>query len=127
MRVDRLTWQLTEMGMAIKFFKKLSEKYVKDYRVDEHNRAVIETLIKYFHGYTDFMLPSGVYADPQKGVMLMGGPGTGKTVIMKIFADYVKYDQMFFMVEKKRCNLSYPIILRMGAGRHVCGTKDLLL
>lgn len=52
--------------------------------VDDYNRGLIQELTKYFIGEFGKL-------DPCKGVLLWGNPGTGKTVIMRIFSELTKH------------------------------------
>lgn len=61
------------------------------YQVDEHNEKVLRFLLYYFNGCE---LAEKVFPDENykihKNILLIGEPGTGKTMIMQIFADYLR-------------------------------------
>lgn len=62
-----------------------------DYQVDDHNRKVLQFLTYYFNGckLAEQVFPSENYKI-HKNILLIGEPGTGKTMIMQIFADYLR-------------------------------------
>lgn len=64
------------------------------YQIDEHNAKVLRFLLYYFNGCK---LAEEVFPDEnykiQKNILLIGEPGTGKTLIMQIFADYLRATQ----------------------------------
>lgn len=74
-----------------RFFK---ERFDKDFVFDEDNRILIQKLSEYFTGSTDFNI--GGYS-LNKGIMIMGNVGRGKTYLMK-----------FFQKNKKRCYVIKP-------------------
>lgn len=60
--------------------------------VDEHNRDVLKFLLYYFNHCElacDVFPGKGHKLD--KHILLMGGVGTGKTLIMQIFSEYLRY------------------------------------
>jgi len=62
-----------------------------DYQVDDHNRKVLQFLTYYFNGckLAESVFPGEDYKI-HKNILLIGEPGTGKTMIMQIFADYLR-------------------------------------
>lgn len=61
------------------------------YQVDEHNEKVLRFLLYYFNGCE---LAESVFPDEDykiyKNLLLIGEPGTGKTMLMQIFSDYLR-------------------------------------
>lgn len=59
--------------------------------VDEHNRQVLRFLLYYFN---DCPLAESVFPDRgyklHKNIMLQGGVGVGKTMLMQIFSEYLR-------------------------------------
>ncbi|MBD5256197.1 MAG: AAA family ATPase [Bacteroides sp.] len=59
--------------------------------VDEHNAKVLRFLLYYFN---NCLLAESVFPDEDykihKNILLVGEPGTGKTLLMQVFADYLK-------------------------------------
>lgn len=64
---------------------------LSNFQIDEHNANVIKFLIYYFNSCE---LAESVFPDEHykihKNILLIGEPGTGKTMLMQIFSDYLK-------------------------------------
>lgn len=62
------------------------------FTVDENNAKVIQFLLYYFNNCP---LAARVFPEEDyqlhKNLLICGNPGTGKTLLMQIFADYLKY------------------------------------
>lgn len=60
--------------------------------IDEHNKDVLRFLLYYFNGSP---LAEQVFPDARyklhKNLLIMGGVGTGKTLMMQIFSEYLRY------------------------------------
>lgn len=75
--------------------KSIGDNYMlrefSSYQVDEHNRKVIQFLLYYFNGcqLAEKVFPGENYKI-HKNILLIGEPGTGKTMIMQVFADYLR-------------------------------------
>lgn len=67
------------------------EREFRTFEVDEQNRGVLSFLLYYFNGCR---LAEKVFAEEDykisKNLLLVGEPGTGKTLLMQIFSDYLK-------------------------------------
>lgn len=61
------------------------------FEIDDHNRNVLRFLLYYFNGckLAEDIFPNENYKI-HKNILLVGEPGTGKTMIMQIFADYLR-------------------------------------
>jgi len=69
----------------LKLIEIAKRKFDVDYKIDKVNEYVIEKLLLYFSGNKKFetgKLSLG------RGIMLLGGYGTGKSLLMKIFKHY---------------------------------------
>lgn len=62
--------------------------------VDEHNKNVLRFLLYYFNNcpLAETVFPNEDYKI-HKNILLIGEPGTGKTMLMQIFADYLQATQ----------------------------------
>lgn len=75
--------------------KKIGDNYLqKEFRrfeVDERNENILRFLIYYFNNcrLAESIFPDNNYKI-HKNLLLVGDPGTGKTLLMQIFADYLK-------------------------------------
>lgn len=63
----------------------------RKFEVDEHNSNVLRFLLYYFNGSEKALevFPDKGYG-LNKNILLVGSPGTGKTLVMQIFSDYLK-------------------------------------
>ena len=72
------------MGIA----NNLMLREYSSYQVDEHNSKVLRFLLYYFNGCK---MAEDVFPEENfkisKNILLIGEPGTGKTLMMQIFAD----------------------------------------
>ena len=61
------------------------------FEIDDHNRNILRFLLYYFNGckLAEDIFPNENYKI-HKNILLVGEPGTGKTMIMQIFADYLR-------------------------------------
>lgn len=71
----------------------------RDFEIDEHNSKVLRFLIYYFNGchLCESVFPDEGYK-AHKQLLLIGNYGTGKTLLMQIFAEYlrmIKHDNQF--------------------------------
>lgn len=78
--------QITKHKAEFKQF--LSSNY-PNFIIDSNNKFVLDFLFKYFCGYdlpTNTSIIKSVKVSHEKGIMLMGRTGVGKTCLMSIFA-----------------------------------------
>lgn len=59
---------------------------VTDYKFDENNKNILNILFNYFIGNKEFCEQNNI--DLCKGILLCGGVGTGKSIIMQAFKKY---------------------------------------
>ncbi len=64
----------------------------RQFVVDDHNRSILRFLLYYFNGCAkaEEVFPDRDYK-LHKNIMLMGEVGTGKTLLMQIFSEYLHY------------------------------------
>lgn len=72
----------------------IAEHLEPNFKTTEHNKKILRLLLMYFVGTDAFVSEletlSGTPGDLNKGIMLIGGVGTGKSLIFKIFNEYTK-------------------------------------
>lgn len=68
---------------AMQFFKLRATTIKPSFVVDENNEKVISSMIRYFSDYLDCDI------SPNKGILLMGTVGTGKTTIFEVFKSII--------------------------------------
>lgn len=76
------------MTIANKLLLPQGKKYV----VDDYNKNVLRFLLYYFNGSplaTQVFPEAGYTLD--KNLLIMGGVGTGKTLLMQVFSEYLHY------------------------------------
>lgn len=63
----------------------------RTFEIDKYNSKVIQFLLYYFNGcrYAEKVFPNEDYKI-HKNLLLIGTPGTGKTLLMQIFSDYLR-------------------------------------
>lgn len=75
--------------------KSLGDNYMgrefREFEVDENNSKVLSFLLYFFNGcrYAEQVFPDEDYKI-HKNLLLVGKPGTGKTMLMQIFSDYLR-------------------------------------
>lgn len=80
------------------FIRQLGNNYMgrefREFEVDENNSKILSFLLYYFNGCQH---AEKVFANENykihKNLLLVGGPGTGKTMLMQIFSDYLRLIQ----------------------------------
>ena len=73
------TYTHEEVAYLKKKFWYWAKTLVPNFKIDENNKAAIDSLFLYFIGIEQVEMPL------QKGILLMGGVGTGKTSLMYCF------------------------------------------
>lgn len=66
----------------------------RTFEVDDHNSKILSFLLYYFNNcqLAEQVFPSEGYR-VHKNLLLIGDPGTGKTMLMQIFSDYLRLTQ----------------------------------
>lgn len=64
----------------------------RQFVIDEHNKQVLRFMLYYFNGsqLAEQVFPNAKYK-LHKNLLIMGGVGTGKTLLMQIFSEYLRY------------------------------------
>ena len=68
-----------------------SKREFRTFEVDKRNKNILRFLLYYFNGcqLAESIFPNADYK-VSKNLLLIGNPGTGKTMLMQIFSDYSK-------------------------------------
>lgn len=68
-----------------------TEKEFREFEVDNYNTKILQFLLYYFNGckYAERVFPEENYKI-HKNLLIVGLPGTGKTMLMQIFSDYLR-------------------------------------
>lgn len=70
-----------------------SQKELKeDFVIDDENREQVAAFVAYFSNDHETMIKLGV--DSRKGIMLIGNPGSGKSMLFRIMRDILKSDKI---------------------------------
>lgn len=78
--------------LTVLIANKLLAPQRRKFVIDEHNKDVLRFLLYYFNGspLAEQVFPEAKYK-LHKNLLIMGGVGTGKTLIMQIFSEYLRY------------------------------------
>lgn len=88
----------------------IAEKLYPNYKFDADNRNVFAALFEYFNKDTHFnkRSQSGYKYSLDKGILLIGNIGSGKTAIMNIFLEYMRGKEgNFIMISAKELEREY--------------------
>jgi hypothetical protein len=78
-----------DFDLSMLYFEALGKKYNSDFFIDKNDTIVFEYLFYYFLKDTDYCNARGINLD--KGILLVGGNGVGKTTILKMFIDFFTF------------------------------------
>ncbi len=73
-----------------KMILNIAKTFESEYVINEHNKDVFKSLLLYFTGNSEFETVKKEYS-LNKGIMLVGNTGTGKSLIFKIFKQYTMH------------------------------------
>lgn len=83
----QIDWNVHARGIT-----HIANTHVSNFEVTAENKPILKLLLLYFTGNPDFeIMYQDIFLIPgslDKGIMLIGGTGTGKTTLFKIFKDY---------------------------------------
>nr|WP_152565576.1 hypothetical protein [Nonlabens ulvanivorans] len=92
-----------EFDLLMKYFEALGKKYNPDFFIDEMDIPVFEKLFYYFTQNKIWCSTNNININ--KGIMLVGGNGVGKSTILRLFTEFfgmgkLKYYSMSELGEK---------------------------
>lgn len=78
--------------LLVRIANKILLPQQRTYVIDEHNKQVLRFLLYYFNGspQAEQVFPEAKYK-LHKNLLIMGGVGTGKTLLMQVFSEYLRY------------------------------------
>ena len=93
--IDWNSHSKTIIDIALMLCPKKEDDPDSGYKINENNKPILKLLLLYFTGNKDFETYceeiTGDTGSLDKGIMLNGGVGTGKTILFEIFKHYTKY------------------------------------
>ena len=93
--VDWVKHTSAVMEIAFMLCPKKENQKDSGFKITDNNRGVLKLLLLYFTGNKDFETYckqiTGMPGSLDKGIMLNGGVGAGKTLLFDIFKHYTKY------------------------------------
>lgn len=92
-----------KMDIALSVIERIARSMEPNFVMTKEVEAVYARLIKWFHGDDTFM------GYLNKGLLLMGPTGTGKTLAMNVMLRYREIDNVIFCTNGKWQKLTYDI------------------
>lgn len=71
-----------DWGIHSNLILRIGKHFTPDFKIDENNQEVLKQMLLYFTGNKKFN------GDLNKGILLVGGVGTGKSLLFDIFKKY---------------------------------------
>lgn len=102
---EKISRNRLDPNSVLEVFNSIKDAYGKNgkFIIDDENKDVLRALILYFSSQPQFNELSGDFIYPgttlslDKGLMLIGNTGSGKSVFLKIFSDMLIPSQYFTM------------------------------
>ena len=101
--VKRFQYLPYKMEVALHWIEEIGKEIEPSFKLNDECRDVYKSLIQYIHGDPDF---DGVL---EKGFILIGPTGTGKTLAMKIIQTYRTIDDTWYLKDGKPCRMNFDI------------------
>ena len=111
-QIERVQYLPYRTDLAKQAFAAIGETLLGTFDIDKDNTFVIENLIKWAHADNTMQCLNPktkeiISADLTRGIYLAGPTGTGKTILMKILAEYLLMDNVMFRVNGSNKMLSF--------------------
>ena len=100
--IKRITPRFLSIEDRLKIFKKIGDKRVDNYLIDDNNKSVIIQLLKYAHN-------EECNLNLEKGIYLAGPVGSGKTLLTTIFSKYLEVIDVLYEFRSVRL-FAYPSV-----------------
>lgn len=101
--IRRLQYLPYKMETALRFIEAIGQKFEPSFRLNDNCIHVYKDLIRYVHGDPEF---SGTL---EKGILLIGPTGTGKSLAMKIIQTYRTIDDTWYIKDGKPYRMNFDI------------------
>lgn len=101
--VKRFQYLPYKMDVALKVVEEIAMRFEPNFNFKDEVKEIYKTLIQYVHGDPEF---DGVI---EKGIMLIGPSGTGKTLAMKVIQTYRTIDDTWYLKDGKPYRMNYDI------------------
>jgi len=92
------------MDFALAVVERIGKSIEPDFVITDDNRAVYSKFIQWIHGDPEYM------GYLNKGILLLGPTGTGKTLVMQIMSVYRTIDNIKFRHNNNVYNLVYDVV-----------------
>ena len=100
----RIEYTPYDMGIALQVVDRIGKSIDPRFSLTENITKVYKKLIQFFHADPKFP------GDLNRGFMLMGPTGTGKTLAMEIMSKYRTIDDTKFIIQNRVYRMNYDII-----------------
>jgi DNA replication protein DnaC len=101
--IRRFQYLPYKMDTALRIVKEIAMHFEPSFNFSEGVQSTYRKLIQYVHGDPSF---DGTL---EKGLMIIGPSGTGKTLAMKIMQTYRKIDDTWYLKDGKPYRMNYDI------------------
>ncbi|WP_294891820.1 hypothetical protein [Sulfuricurvum sp. MLSB] len=101
--IKRLQYMPYKIDVAMKYLNQIGLSFEPKFELTSEQEDVYIELIKYIHG------DPGFNGTLEKGLLLIGPSGTGKTLAMKIIQAYRMIDDTFYLKDGKPYRMNFDI------------------
>lgn len=101
--IKRFQYLPYKMETALQVVEEIAQRFEPYFEFKDEVKETYKKLIQYIHG--DPMFPGVV----EKGLMLIGPSGTGKTLAMKVMQVYRTIDDTWYLKDGKPYRMNYDI------------------
>jgi DNA replication protein DnaC len=102
--ISRFQYMPYSMDVALDVFERIGKSLIPKFRVAPEAEDAIVEILEYFHGDPQFE------GDLNKGLLLLGPTGSGKSMMLEIMKRYRKIDNIKFVKDGKVYLMDYEII-----------------